>query len=76
MDLHVRGSSRIYNTMKRIFFYLPLIVVSLISSALCQAQPTKISVEGLKAEVTVRRDSRGIPYIEAKNDADLYFAQG
>ena len=35
-----------------------------------------MSVEGLKEEVTVRRDSRGIPYIEAKNDADLYFAQG
>src|SRR5229473_2620431 len=26
--------------------------------------------------VTVRRDDRGIPYIEAKNDEDLYFAQG
>lgn len=24
----------------------------------------------------MRRDERGIPYIEAKNDADLYFAQG
>jgi penicillin amidase len=24
----------------------------------------------------VRRDERGIPYIEAKNDEDLYFAQG
>ncbi len=26
--------------------------------------------------VIVRRDQRGIPYIEAENDADLYFAQG
>jgi penicillin amidase len=31
---------------------------------------------GLKEQVTVRRDGRGIPYIEAKNEIDLYFAQG
>lgn len=31
---------------------------------------------GLRAPVTVRRDERGIPYIEATNDEDLYFAQG
>jgi penicillin amidase len=31
---------------------------------------------GLHNRVTVRRDERGIPYIEAANDDDLYFAQG
>lgn len=31
---------------------------------------------GLRERVTVRRDERGIPYIEAANDDDLYFAQG
>ena len=30
----------------------------------------------MKENVNVRRDGRSIPYIEAKNDADLYFAQG
>src|ERR1700704_4917028 len=35
-----------------------------------------ISLAGLRDRVTVRRDERGIPYIEAKNDDDLYFAQG
>lgn len=30
----------------------------------------------LAAPVTVRRDRRGVPYIEAANDHDLYFAQG
>jgi len=30
----------------------------------------------LHERVTVRRDERGIPYIEAANDEDLYFAQG
>jgi penicillin amidase len=31
---------------------------------------------GLRDRVTVGRDERGIPYIEAKNEEDLYFAQG
>ncbi|HEY0005125.1 MAG TPA: penicillin acylase family protein [Pyrinomonadaceae bacterium] len=35
-----------------------------------------IKLAGLRAPVTVRRDERGIPYIEAGNDADLYLAQG
>lgn len=39
------------------------------------AQKT-LSVPGLREPVTVRRDGRGIPYIEAKNHHDLYFAQG
>src|SRR5688572_4531191 len=37
---------------------------------------TTITVKGLSASVTVGRDGRSIPYIEAKTDADLYFAQG
>lgn len=39
-------------------------------------QTGSIQIAGLRERVTVRRDERGIPYIEAKNDADLYFAQG
>lgn len=41
-----------------------------------QAQVGTITIAGLRDRVTVRRDERGIPYIEAKNDEDLYFAQG
>jgi penicillin amidase len=40
------------------------------------ASSTTLVVSGLRAQVTVRRDERGIPYIEATNDEDLYFAQG
>jgi penicillin G amidase len=41
------------------------------------AQPSnQLSIAGLHDRVTVRRDDRGIPYIEANNDEDLYFAQG
>src|SRR5438046_4972187 len=42
-----------------------------------EAAGTKtLAIAGLRERVTVRRDERGIPYIEAKNDEDLYFAQG
>src|SRR5712664_4699489 len=40
------------------------------------SQSSSIQVAGLQDRVTIRRDERGIPYIEAKNDEDLYFAQG
>jgi len=33
------------------------------------------NIAGLHERVTVRRDERGIPYIEAANNDDLYFAQ-
>lgn len=35
-----------------------------------------LTIPGLKENVIVRRDGRSIPYIEAKNETDLYFAQG
>ncbi|HXM33586.1 MAG TPA: penicillin acylase family protein, partial [Pyrinomonadaceae bacterium] len=38
--------------------------------------PTQLKIAGLQERVTVRRDERGIPYIQAGNDHDLYFAQG
>jgi len=61
--------------MKRLI--LPLAVLIVLSTSLfAQPATSEISVVGLTGKVTVRRDSRGIPYIEATNDADLYFAQG
>jgi len=40
------------------------------------AFPQLVAIPELREEVTVRRDSRDIPYIRAKNDGDLYFMQG
>src|SRR5438128_3471216 len=40
------------------------------------ARSNSIQIVGLHDRVTIRRDERGIPYIEAANDEDLYFAQG
>lgn len=41
-----------------------------------QVPQNSIDLPGVKAAVTVRKDARGIPHIEAKDDADLYFIQG
>ena len=46
------------------------------TTPLSLAQSKTLAIAGLRERVTVRRDERGIPYIEAKNDEDLYFAQG
>ena len=40
------------------------------------APASTMSLSGLKASVTIRRDARSIPYIHASTDADMYFAQG
>ncbi|MDT4966732.1 MAG: penicillin amidase [Acidobacteriota bacterium] len=40
------------------------------------AQPSTRQLAGLRSTVTIRRDERGIAYIDAGNDADLFFAQG
>ncbi|MFN2516279.1 MAG: penicillin acylase family protein [Pyrinomonadaceae bacterium] len=40
------------------------------------ANSRTVEITGLRDRVTIRRDERGIPYIQAKNDEDLYFAQG
>lgn len=42
------------------------------------AQQTEktLAIPGLRERVTVRRDDRGVPYIEAANDDDLFLAQG
>ncbi len=41
-----------------------------------QAAPAVVRLPGLKKGVKVRRDERGIAYIEAEDESDLYFAQG
>src|ERR1041385_2938416 len=58
---------------------LGLNVQTLRSAAAQSAAPSDaatLHLTGLRERVTVRRDERGIPYIEAANETDLYFAQG
>ncbi|MBV9215003.1 MAG: penicillin acylase family protein [Acidobacteria bacterium] len=59
--------------MKRTFILFAVFV----ACAAVHGQPaTRVILPSLTSEVTVQRDGRGIPYIDAKNDHDLYFAQG
>src|SRR6267142_3530987 len=67
-------------TARIVFVFLSLF---LLPAFKVSAQPNSgapgtrtILMPGLHDRVTVRRDERGIPYIEAKNEEDLYFAQG
>ena len=62
--------------MKKAPLVLFLVIIQFSLTAFSQVTPTRIIAAGLKNEVTVRRDGRGIPYIEAKTDSDLYFTQG
>jgi penicillin G amidase len=63
--------------MKRRIFLSAVLFSGLSGISAIAQVPTKlVSVSGTEAAVTVRRDSRSIPYIEAANHADLYFVQG
>lgn len=58
------------------FLFSAFLLTFFCFSGFSQSTATEIAVAGLSSSVTVRRDSRSIPYIEAKTDADVYFAQG
>jgi penicillin amidase len=61
------------------FFFLSSQPASNVSAQLqtgSDPATTTLTITGLRDNVIVRRDERGIPYIEAKNEDDLYFAQG
>ena len=64
--------------MMKIFRQIWLTAILLIVSNVVfgQVSAAQLNIEGLKQEVKVHRDGRGIPYIEARNEDDLYFAQG
>ena len=64
--------------MKKIFAHFLTVFSTLFIAFSCFAQSATDSIDlsGLKENVKVRRDARSIPYIEAANDADLYFMQG
>jgi penicillin amidase len=62
--------------MKKNFVVLLSLISTLLFSISVVSQTATVSITGLKANVTIRRDARDIPYIEASSDADLYFTQG
>src|SRR6476619_4593032 len=51
-------------------------VLLCLSGSFAHGQQNSVQLKGIKDKITIYRDERGIPYIEAQNDEDLYFAQG
>src|ERR1051326_7686081 len=63
--------------MRRVFACFVTLIFLLAPSSAQNESPQSIKIKGLKERVTIARDERGIPYIDAKSDDDdLYFAQG
>ncbi|MDH5474624.1 MAG: penicillin acylase family protein [Cyclobacteriaceae bacterium] len=60
--------------MKSTYFILLALVIYLVSCT--SAQKDRISIDGLKQPVEILRDKWGINHIYAKNQHDLFFAQG
>ena len=65
-------------SIQRAVFVLSIafIITTQTFTVAAQTAVNTLRVAGLKDKVTVQRDERGIAYIEAQNDHDLYFAQG
>ena len=53
-----------------------MLVLALLLSGSSALQAQAITAKGLRAPVTLARDSAGIVHIEAANEHDLFFAQG
>lgn len=62
-------------TLLIILFVLFLFVNAYIDRSLPQVSGS-IKLSGIKADVTVTRDDKGVPHIRATSEEDLYFAQG
>ena len=61
--------------MRRLII-LFFVLTCFVSAGETASQQNAIQIQGIKARITIRRDERGIPYVEAQNDEDLYFGQG
>ena len=59
-----------------VLFLVIACLMSVPHAARTTAQQQSIQIQGIKARITITRDERGIPYVEAQNDEDLYFGQG
>lgn len=68
--------SRLMVSLSLIFSLLPLTTLRAQTGLSQKKQTLRLTLEGLERSVNVRRDGRGVPYIEAESENDLYFAQG
>ncbi|HXR99014.1 MAG TPA: penicillin acylase family protein, partial [Pyrinomonadaceae bacterium] len=59
-----------------VLFLASLFLVIPLNPGQTAPQQTAVEIKGIKNRITIRRDERGIPYVEAQNDEDLFFGQG
>jgi penicillin amidase len=69
----MKRSLAVFCLLLALSLFLPASPLARVSA---QTNTQTLQLAGLRQSVTVRRDERGIPYIEASNESDLYFAQG
>ena len=62
--------------MKTLYLYSLLLLLSLFACKTTNSNKNTITINGLKASVEILRDEWGINHIYAKNQQDLFFAQG
>ena len=60
----------------RVFFALPIACLALMLVSPAFGEPEVLSVDGLAEPVEILRDKWGISHIYARNEGDLFFAQG
>jgi len=58
-----------------LFVFLAAALAWMVRSPIPKVNGT-VEVAGIEAPVTIRRDQRGMPHIEASSEQDLFFAQG
>ena len=71
--------SALIRTVLVVLFAIVLIVIALLAWFIRAPIPKvdgTILVSGLQGPVTIRRDDRGTPHIEAQNEDDAFFAEG
>ncbi|HKG46478.1 MAG TPA: penicillin acylase family protein [Pyrinomonadaceae bacterium] len=57
-------------------FLISVCLLTVPQSGHTSIQQSAVQIQGIKDRITIHRDERGIPYVEAQNDEDLYFGQG
>jgi len=74
-----RGRAAVLRAVALTLLSIVVIIAALIAWIIRSPLPKingSLNVAGIHAPVTIRRDSRGIPHIEASNEADLFFGEG
>src|SRR5688572_6031947 len=62
--------------MKSTFFCFPIFYALIVSGTAIAQQKTLLKTPGVKESVEIIRDQSGVNHIYAKNEHDLFFAQG